>query len=232
MGEKYASNMSEIKKGHTMVRKSLEKGMPLTLASIIGRIRANVFVEVIRNYIYSLPETSPIMMPMAYGDGSQGGPFPLFSLPAIDRPNKENFFIYCVGLVSLRHQEADEFLDRILVRNRDIQNKFNAADQEELAYKKTYECLDELLKFIRGDINERGDLSPSLKILLGWKPDLKKHRWQGLSLQMFHTTGLESPGIGAYLAIVELLQKYRGKMIVTPRILIADGHYQEGEEWF
>lgn len=229
--KKYISNPIEIKRGHMLIRESLGKGMPLTFSSIIGRIRANVFVEVIRDYIYTLPETSPIMIPIAYGDGSQGGPFPLFSLKATDRPNKENYFIYRVGLVSLRHQEADEFLDRILVRNRDIQNRFNAADQEELAYKKTYECLDELLKFIQGAINERDNLSPSLKILLGWKPDLKEQRWHGLNLHVFHTTGLESAGIGAYLAIIELLQKYRGRMIVTPRI-IFDGHYQEGKEWF
>ncbi len=118
------------------------------------------------------------------------------------------------------------------MRNRDIQNKFSPADQEELAYKKTYECLDEILKFIQGNINERDDLSPSLKILLGWKPELRKQSWQGLNLQVFHTTGLESAGIGTYLAIVELLQKYRGKMIVTPRILTSDDHYQEGKEWF
>lgn len=230
--KKYASNRSEIEKGHALVRESLGKGIPLAIASIRGRIRANVFAEVIRDYIYTLPATSLIKMPIAYGDGSQGGPFPLFSLPAIERPSNKNFFTYCVGLVSLRHQEADKFLDRILVRNRDIQSKFNAADQEDLAYKKTYECLDELLKFIQGDINERGDLSPSLKILLGWKPDLKKQRWQGLNLHVFHTTALESAGIGAYLAIVELLQKYRGKMIITPRILISDDHYREGKEWF
>lgn len=228
---KYASNRIEIERGHALVRESLGKGIPLAIASIRGRIRANVFVEVIRDYIYTLPETSPIMIPIAYGDGSQGGPFPLFSLLAIDRPPNENFFTYCVGLVSVRHED-DEFLDRILVRNRDIQNKFNAADQEELAYKKTYECLDEILKFIQGNINERDNLSLSLKILLGWKPDLKKQRWQGMNLHVFHTTGLESAGIGAYLAIVELLQKYRGKMIVTPRILTSDDHYQEVKEWF
>ena len=230
--KKYASPLNEIERGHALVRDSLKKSMPLAIASIRGRIRANVFAEVIRDYIYALPETSLIKMPIAYGDGSQGSPFPLFLLPAIERPNNENFFTYCVGLVSLRHQEADEFLDRILVRNRDIQNKFNSADQEDLAYKKTYECLDELLKFIQGEINEKSDLSPSLKILLGWKPDLKKQRWQGLNLHVFHTTALESAGIGAYLAIVELLQKYRGKMIVMPRILVPGDHYREGKEWY
>ncbi len=203
----------------------------MAIASIRGRIRANVFTEVIRDYIYALPETSLIKMPIAYSDGSQGGPFPLFSLPVIEKPNNENFFTYCVGLVSLRHPEADEFLDRILVRNRDIQNKFSPADQEELGYKKTHECLDELLRFIQGDINEK-DLSPSLKILVGWKPDLKKQHWQGLNLHIFHTTGFEPAGIGVYLAIVELLQKYRGEMIVMPRILISDDHYKECKEWF
>ena len=147
-------------------------------------------------------------------------------------PRDDNFFEYNVGLVSLRHQESDKYLDRSLVRNRDIQNKSNGADQEELAFRKTHDCIDELLRYIKGELAEKDDLSPSLRVLLGCKPELGQHRWQGLNLHIFHTTGLESAGIGAYRAMIEILKKYQGEIVVTPRILVSNVSFKEGEKWF
>jgi hypothetical protein len=228
----YASHWDEIERAHVILRDSLARGLPFPIASMMGRVRSGVFTEMVRDYIYQMPGTSPVMMPISYGDGSQGGPFPLFTLPVIKQPNSDDFFVYNVGLVSLRHQEADKYLDRSLVKNREIQLKENAADQEELAFKKTYECIDELIKYIRGEITGKDRISPSLEILLGWKPELKQRRWQGLNLHVFHTTGLESAGIGTYRAITEILRRYRGEIMVTPRILIPNGDYKQGEKWF
>ena len=230
--KKYASNWDEIERAHSILRQSLEKAVPFAIASIMGRVRSGVFTEMVRDYIYQMPETAPIMLPIAYGDGSQGGPFSLFSLPEIERPKKDQFFVYNVGLVSLRHSESDKYVDRHLVRNRDIQNRANATDQEELSFNKTYECLDELLRYIRGEIDEKDSLSSSLRVLLGWKQELKQHRWLGLHLNVFHTTGLESAGIGTYRAIIDILKKYRGEVIITPRIMIPNGQYKQGRDWF
>lgn len=229
---KYASHWTEIDRAHAILRHSLEKSAPLAIASLMGRIRSNVFVEMIKEYIYCLPKTLPVEMPIAYGDGSHGGPFVLFTLPIIEKPADNGFFCYNVGLVSLRHQEADKFVDRYFVRNRDIQHRENATEQENLAYRKTYECLDELLKYIRGEITEKDDLSSSLRILLGWKPELKQRRWIGLHLNIFRTTGLESASIGTYRAILDILKKYQGEVIVTPRTMIPNGQYKQCEDWF
>jgi hypothetical protein len=228
----YASHWDEIDRAHQILRSSLAEGLPFAIASVRGRVRSGVFTEMVRDYLLARLETTPVMMPIAYGDGSQGESFPLFSLPKIEQFSDQDFFSYNVGLVSLRHQEVDQFVDRFFVRNRDIQNRANGADQEDLAYRKTYECLDELLKYINGELSEKNDLSSSLEILLGWKPELKEHPWQGLNLHIFHASGLEPAGIGTYRAVIDLLTKYRSKIVVVPRILIPSGQYKQGEPWF
>lgn len=228
----YASHWTEIDRAHLILRQSLENSMPFAIASMMGRVRSGVFAETFRDYIHKIPETKPAKLPFAYGDGSHGGPFPLFSLPLVERPKDGQFFTYNVGLVSLRHPESDKYTDRSLVRNRDIQTRVNATEQELLIFNKTYECLDELLRYIRGEIGEKDNPSSSLKILLGWKPELKRKVWKGLCLNIFHTSGLESAGVGAYRAVLEILKKYQGEIIVTPRILVYDGQYKKCEEWF
>lgn len=226
----YASHPDEIDKAHAILRQSLAKGMPFAIASIYGRVRSQVFAEIVKDYIHQAPNTSPIVIPIIYSDGTQGEPFPLFSLPVIEKPRDDDYFMYSVGLVSIRHP-VSEYLDRSLVRNRDIQTKANGADQEELAFRKTHECIDELLRYIKGELTENDDLSPSLRVLLGCKPQLGQRRWQGLNLHLFHTTGLESAGFGTYRAIIEILKKYRGAIVVTPRIF-SSGSFKEGEKWF
>lgn len=228
----YASHWVELDRAHTILRQSLEKGMPFAIASIMGRVRSGVFAETIRDYICKTLETKPVLLSFAYGDGSHGGPFPLFSLPIIERPTDDQFFTYNVGLVSLRHPESDKYVDRSLVRNRDIQSRANSTEQELLAFNKTYECLDELLRYIRGEIGKMDNVSSSLKILLGWKPELKQKIWKGLYLNIFHTSGLESAGVGAYRAVLDILKKYQGEVIIAPKILVPDGQYKKCEEWF
>ena len=230
---RYASHETEIDRAHAILRHSLEKGMPFAIVSIMGgKVRSGVFTEMIKDYIYEMPETKSVMMPFAYGDGSHGGPFPLFSLPVIERPEDNQFFVYNVGLVSLRHPESDEYIDRSLVRNRDIQSRVNSTEQEMLAFTKAYECLEELLKYIRGEISEKYNLTPSLRILLGWKPELKQQQWEGLHLNIFHTTGLEPAGIGTYRAILDILKKYRGKVVITPQVIVPGNRYKQCEDWF
>jgi hypothetical protein len=228
---RYASNLKEIDRAHGILRKSLREDLPFSTASIMGRVRANVFIEMVTDYIYQMRNTMPIMMSISYGDGTGGSRFPLFFLKRIAMPDKSKFFNLKVGLVSLRHN-ADKHIDRSLVRNREIQMKANARDQEELAFKRTYECLDEVLRYIRGEIRNEKDLSLSLAVLIGCRPELKTVTFGGLDLEVFHTTGLESAGIGTYLAVLDILNKYRGQLIVTPRIIVPSGEFKRGEEIF
>ncbi|MDP2629777.1 MAG: SMI1/KNR4 family protein [Candidatus Harrisonbacteria bacterium] len=231
----YASNWNEIDRAHEILRKSLSDGLPFSTSSMwgsLGRVRVNVFTEMIIDYVYQVSNIVPINLPIAYGDGTKGGPFPLFSLPRIELPDARNFFNFKVGFITLRHGPSDKYIERSLIRNREIQSKDTAADQEELAFKRTFECLDEIMRFMRGELTNEKDFSPSLGILLGYRPELKTRSVKGMDLHIFHTTGLESAGIGTYLAILQLLNKYRGQVIVTPRILIPNGEFQEGEKWF
>ena len=230
----YASKWGELDRAHKLMKRSLQEGIPFGVASLGGRIRANVFVEMIREYIYSLPGTKQIEMPISYGDGSQGGPFSLFSLPRKERPDSDErkFFRYHMGTVSCRHMEADDHVDRYLIRNRDIQNRETNADQEEVAYRKTYGAIEEMLQFLRGELRTEEELSLGMKILLDLGSPIAKKSWSGLNLHLFHTTGLESAEIGAYRAVLDLLGKYQGELIVTPRILIPSGYYKKGEPWY
>ncbi len=229
----YASNWKEIDKAHSILRESLQIGVPYGLASLLGKVRANVFVEMIRDYIRVLPSSKELNLFISYGDGSQGGPLSLFSLPSSERPDDHlDLFRYNMGTVSCRHMEADKFVDRYLIRNREIQHRENSTDQENLAYSRTWESVEEILKFLRGDLTIEDDLSLNMRILLDYIPIIKNRNWPGLSLQLYHTTGLESAEIGVYRAILDLLKKYQGELIVTPRILIPSGYYKKADPWY
>jgi len=229
----YASVRSEIERAHVILRDALAKGQPFSMASIRGRVRSHVFAETIIDYSYQdlAQGTVPYKLPIAYADGSRGGPFLLFSLRDISVPDTSTFFEYSVGLISLRHSESDSRVDRFLVRNRDIQRRANSLQQEVLTHTKTYECLDELLRYIKGQVPE--DLaSPSLQILLGSRPELRAKRWNGLKLNLFHSSGFESGGIGAYRAVLDLIANYQGSLVVVPHIISLGGKYKPCQAWF
>lgn len=237
---KAARRRRELVRAHQQLRRALREGMPLGAASLDGgdfAPRPHVFIEMIREYIFSTPGVEPQAVRVAYGDGTEGKPFPLFTLPRRERPSGR-FFTYAAGLVSLRHMSADALTERALIRNQEIQRKATADEQESLAFLRTQECVEELLKLLKGDIDE-GDVSHSLRGFVLRRPEVKQDEWEGLELHVFHTTGLIPAVIGAYRAIVDLLAKYRGSFIVIPRILGGgraadsdDGGYRQSEAWF
>jgi hypothetical protein len=117
-----------------------------------------------------------------------------------------------------------------LVRNYEVQVIGNASDQEELAFRRTFEFVDELFKFIDGKISKE-QISFKLKALLMVKPNIDSRSWRGLKLYVYHSTGLEPAIVGVYRAIIELLRQYRGRLVVIPKIL-KRGAYVESEEWY
>jgi len=223
--KRYIGNRDEIDRAHEHFRNALKNRVPLSLASI----RSHVFVQVSRDYVYRLPVIEPHEMKIAYGDGTEGMPFPVFSLPRIEEP-RGRLFPYPVGLVSLRHMQFDRHIERSLIRNREIQIKETSADQENLAFRRTYEHVDELIRFIKGDLRE-SELSIGLRALLIRKNKLRDTQWEGLELHIFQSTGLEPACVGAYRAIIELLKKYRGQLVAVPVLKFSDG-YREVEKWY
>lgn len=237
MNKRCVNGRWEIMRTHELLRKSIESGVPLSLASI----RSHTLVEVMRDYIYGNVKNGEANLRMAYGDGAEGRPFPLFSLNEIERPSG-NLFKYPVGFVSLRHMDADRFTERSLVRNIAIQHKEDSTDQEDLAFRKTYECIEEFLRFLNKEIHEE-DSSLSLKSLLTRNAILKERDFNVLWVHIFHTTALEPAAVGVYRAVLEMIKKYRGQLIVVPRILrpsakdkpyhaTEDYDYGSADEWF
>lgn len=218
-------NPAELDNAHEHLQNSLKNRLPLGMASI----RSHVFIQMVRDYIYHFPGIEPQCVKITYSDGAEGKPFPLFSLSVIKEPEGK-FFTYPVGLVSLRHMKFDKDIERSLIRNREIQLKDTSADQEDIAYRRTYEHIEEFLKFLNGKIKEK-EASLGLQALLIRENSLKDKQWDGLALHIFQSTGLEAASVGAYRAIVELIGKYRGRLIVVPTIKPGEV-YEKAERWY
>ena len=261
---KYLGVPEEIRKTHQRLREALRNGTPLSMPSV----RSHVFVQSVRDYIYYITETEtrerkgliftrteeyekkipdkPIGLRIAYGDGTEEKPFPLFSLKEIERP-EGNFYYFPVSLVSLRHMEVDYFTKMSLIRNVEIQRKENSANQEEFAFRKVYSKIDQLLRILGKEIEEE-DLDPAFKALLLEDPEIEEKQWDGLQLDIYLSTGLRPAAVGAFRAVIELLKKYRGQLIVTPRIIdrkqreaiikkegvkgVKENYYRKAEEWY
>jgi hypothetical protein len=224
----YASYFKDVYRAHKLLRQSLTAGMQFPIASI----SPESFMETIRDYIFEESSLPPADMRIAYNDGTKGGSFPLFLLPRFDCPKTNGFFPFSAGMVSMRHSESDRYMDRYFIRNRDIQHRSGGANQEELAMNKVWECVEELMRYIRGEINSESEYSASLRILLVLKPELSEKKWQGLDLNIFQSTGLESATVGTYRAVIGLINKYRGELVVTPRILIRNHSFKAVERWY
>jgi hypothetical protein len=229
--EEYICDKNEIYRVHSLLKESLKNGVPFSLVNpSYSRIRSHAFIEVIRNYIYRISDIKPGEISIAYGDGSEGRVFPIFSLPVIEKPKGDNFFNLKVSVVSLRHMEVDTLTEKALIRNFEIQNKENSSDQEDLAFRRTLESIDEIFRLLKG-ISRDEELSFSLKTLMTLRPELKEKKWDGLKLHIYYSTGLEPAVVGVSRAIIELLKKYRGQLLVIPWIY-KRGFYRQAKEWY
>jgi len=229
--EECISDIEEIRKIDMLIMGSIDEGIPFSLVNpSYARVRVHAFVEALRDYIYEREGCEPVELRIAYGDGTEGGSFHLFSLPPIERPSDEEFLELKVGIVSLRHTGTDLEAECSLVRNYEIQVIGSASDQEELVFRRTLEFVDELFKLIDGRIGKER-MGFKLKALSMVRPEISSGSWRGLKLYIYHSTGLEPAIAGAYRAVVELLKQYRGRLIVVPKIF-KRGTYMETEEWY
>ncbi|XOB40718.1 MAG: SMI1/KNR4 family protein [Candidatus Nealsonbacteria bacterium] len=241
--KQYISSRREIDRLHSRAIDSLKNNTPLSMNSI----RSHVFVEGIRDYLYQSKEIKKeIMLRVAYGDGTQEEPLSLFAFPEIKRPSGK-FYYLPLSLVSLRHMEVDYFTEMSLIRNVEIQRKETSADQQEFAFREVYSQIEEIIKLLRKEVEEE-DLSLSFRALLIRRPEMKNEYWDGLELDIYLSTGLTPAAVGAFRAVIELLRKYRGQLVVKPRIIsarlrkntiekeglggIRNNYYGEASEWY
>lgn len=162
----YLSNTQLAEIAHRQLQDAIVSNRPLNASSIPHE----VFTEVIRSYLYRKNESisfwkrlisrlafilgrwnpaPPVMLRIAYSDGSEGRPFPLLYPPKKTRSS--NLSIMQVGLMSMRHSESlDPNVDIYLLRNKEIDNRDTFAEQDEVAYKKTHQFLADILNLGRG----------------------------------------------------------------------------------
>lgn len=199
------------------IRDALISGQPFNASSIPHE----VFTEVARSYLYRKPESISFWKRIIRRLSSMLGwwkPAPPVNLrvaysdgsegrpfPLLYSPQiirSDKLPIMQVGLMSMRHSESlDPNVDAYLLRNKEIDNRNTYAEQDETAYHKTLQFLADMLNSSKG-----------------------------VELHLYHT-GLEPAVVGAYRAIVETLDKNRGRLVVVP-LFIRDNGYQMAESWF
>jgi hypothetical protein len=176
----------------------------------------------------------PIGLRMTYSDGTEGVPFPCYSLKPSEQPSSKKFYQLKVGLVSMRHRAVDGMVARYLMRNAEMQTQCgNSAEQEQFAFERTLDFIEKMLTVLRGkELNASQKNDVHFRILVGLL-GLDAVRAPGLELQIFQTTGLEPAIVGVYRAISTALAdtKYRGKLVVVPRILVK-GDYCATTPWY
>ena len=241
--QSYVSQGAPIRSGHRQVQEALKGGLALA----VSYLEPAAFVETLRDYVYysvfveekeeeflpslrrktlqekRLPEKET-GLGIVYNDASEGKPFPLFSLPEGLKP-KGKFHRFPAQLVSLRHMAADFATECSIIRNVEIQRREDSGEQEEFAFKKVYFFVDTFLKLIKREIAIEEVEKTAMIFRLLWdyadfaeRPIKEIEPQTGLEIHLFQSTGLEPAVVGAYRAAVELLKKYRGSLIVVPRI--------------
>jgi hypothetical protein len=186
---------------------------------------------------------------VGYGDGTEGMPFPCYSLDPIGMPATIRFYRVKIGLVSMRHREVDGMVARYLLRNRELQTQCtNSSEQELFAFERTIDLVTKLMRVIQHDGNATNiDDDVNFRVLIDLL-DLRKVRAEGLELHLFQTTGFQPAIMGAWRAIATLLPRYRKCLVVVPRILtrrvspkipgflreerIREADYAVEEPWF
>jgi len=238
----YISRENWIELAHQQLQEALERGLPLA----VSHLQPQAFVETIRDYIYyhtylerheerlwifkyqksyerREPE-EPVYLRVVYSDGTEGQPFPLFSLRK-DFQIAEPLYELPVQLVSLRHMLADFATECSIIRNIEIQRKEDSAEQEEFAFRKVYFFVETLLRLINREVSIEEVEKTARIFRLLWEhshtteiPIKESSPQAGLKLHLFQSTGLEPAVVGAYRAVVTLLEKYQGRLVVVPRI--------------
>lgn len=168
----------------------LPKDVPKKTISFLREKRVPVPVE-------------PVLLRIAFLDGSEGEPFPLFCLPMTEKPS--GLKTVRAAIISARHFELDSHVDLYVLRNSEFSRREDEsfADQERLAFTKAKKVFSSFITK---------------------KP--------GTKIYLYHT-GLEPAVIGTYRAIVEILRwpENRGRLVVTPK-LFHGNRYITLESWY
>ncbi|MBT9164667.1 MAG: hypothetical protein DDT22_00728 [candidate division WS2 bacterium] len=231
---------AEIQRFHEQVQTALRTGEPLA----VSYLPHELFPEVMRDYIYYTTYTEYqekpflffwkrrvkqerrdppelVMLRISYQDGTEGKPFPLFSLPEPkESPEFTNFYEFKIGSISMRHVNLDLITEGYLMTNMMMKKKGreSASAQEDYAFRMTWHFLTNFIDLIQHKRVEEIIQEVKFRFLWNWLKEIREKSYVGLKLHIFQT-GLEPAVVGMYRAVLEFLQKRRGELVVTPRLI-------------
>jgi hypothetical protein len=115
------------------IRYALENKEPITVGN---QARHDVITEVLHELVFaSGSENRPAVLRIAYVDGSEGEPFPIFCLPKGERTRPDNKEVLVAALMSIRHYELDERIDFCWFRNREVSQSRTLAESDSFCFK-------------------------------------------------------------------------------------------------
>jgi len=189
------------------IRDALETGEPVTFGN---QAPHDVITDVLNELVF-VPKGQrphPLELRIAYSDGSEANPFPLFCLKSASSTvsaRKKSPPPLRVALMSMRHLELDPEIDFCWFRNRDVSRTRTLAETDRFCYDSTLAQLQ--------DCPTQGSLI----------------------IHLYHT-GFEPAVLGFYRAVVHTLLRLRAekssaKLMIRPFYYRGSRGYEEGLEW-
>ena len=230
----------EIARTHQQIQAALKSGQPLA----VSYLRHEIFVEAIRDYVFTKNKKDATDLRVVYSDGTEGCPFPLFCLPSRPTTDKlKGLFQMKVGSISMRHVALDSVTDGYLLQNIMIsKRKLSSAEQEDYAFRRTWWFLSNFVDLVQHKGAEKL-CQQEIRFRYLWNVlKLKEEKSEGCELHIFQT-GLVPATVGIYRAVVKFLKQRRGELVVVPRLIgkkseskeveaTADAAYLPAAAWF
>ncbi len=189
------------------IREALKTGTPVTFGN---QAPHDVITEVLNELVYLPKGRKPhsVEIRIAYADGSEAEPFPLFCLRKTYVKvslRKRNPSPLRVALMSMRHLEMDSEIDFCWFRNRDVSRTRTLAETDQFCYETTLKQLQECLNH------------------------------GSLFIHLYHT-GFEPAVLGFYRAVAHTLQKLAAdkqthKLVIQPFYYRGPRKYEDGSVW-
>ena len=181
------------------IRVALESGEPITIGN---QARHDVITEVLHELVFSPePENRTVTLRIAYVDGTECEPFPIFCLPKVSSSELDNNDFLSSALMSIRHYELDEQIDFCWFRNREVSQSRTLAESDLFCYKTS---------------------QAQLRLLLG-QSDFR--------LNLYHTGFEPAVIGFYRALVKVMKEKGPGRIVVRPMYYRGDSTYEAGSLW-
>lgn len=185
------------------IREALQSGEAVTFGN---QAPHDVITQVLHEFVFVPSEMTvrPIFLRVAYTDGSEATPFPLFCLPQLDSNTLPSENLLRVALMSMRHLELDPEIDFCWFRNREVSRTRTLAETDQFCFDTTLEQLKDSL--------QSGDLT----------------------IQIFHTgfePAVIGFYRGVVKILLDMQKQTSSHLNVIPYYFRGENNYQTGSLW-